>query len=392
MSVELRIQTRDPLVARDGRPFGSDAGNRMRSLSWILPSVTTGAVRTLIGKQCGGNFDTNLIAELKQTACHGPFFVGDNRLFLPAPADALQARDGKCVMLRPNRSCAGAVDLPEGLLPATLDANTPIEKFSPPPAWWSVDQLAQWLLLTKDPNTNFYSTAGKFLQAPEVDRRTHVAIKPETQASQEGMLFSTVALVLDRCRRSNVDDSIETELALRVQVGPNHQQILSGLNQFQTIGGERRIASVVADPQSALFTCPGSVKSMLDNCQVGSRLRLTLATPAIFTNGWLPGWVDPATMHGTPPPLAGTGFELVLNAVCNARWEAVSGWSYETKGPKAVRRMVPTGGTYYFTMTSLGNVVATTLADSLWLQPVSDCEQESRDGFGLATWGTWAPR
>ena len=40
----VRVQPRDPLIARDGRPFGADSGSRMRS-GTVLPFQRTTRVR-----------------------------------------------------------------------------------------------------------------------------------------------------------------------------------------------------------------------------------------------------------------------------------------------------------------------------------------------------------
>jgi CRISPR-associated protein Cmr3 len=50
-----------------------------------------------------------------------------------------------------------------------------------------------------------------------------------------------------------------------------------------------------------------------------------------------------------------------------------------------VKRVVPAGGVYFFETVD-GS--ASDLADR-WLEPVSDDEQDCRDGFGLAVWGVW---
>jgi CRISPR-associated protein Cmr3 len=69
------------------------------------------------------------------------------------------------------------------------------------------------------------------------------------------------------------------------------------------------------------------------------------------------------------------------------RWRAVSGWSLaDPRGPKPVRRIVPAGGVYFFDVEDEENAAG--LVDH-WLQSVSDGEQDRRDGFGLAVWGTW---
>jgi CRISPR-associated protein Cmr3 len=113
---------------------------------------------------------------------------------------------------------------------------------------------------------------------------------------------------------------------------------------------------------------------------------MTLATPAIFEDGWKPAWLGP-DLIGSPP---GSGTRLRLVGVSIKRWQAVSGWSLanlpgQPRGPKPIRRIVPAGGTYFFETVDGRE---TDLAD-LWLEPVSDQPQDRRDGFGLAVWGVW---
>jgi CRISPR-associated protein Cmr3 len=47
--------------------------------------------------------------------------------------------------------------------------------------------------------------------------------------------------------------------------------------------------------------------------------------------------------------------------------------------------MVPAGSVYFFEIEG-GN--PSDLLES-WLRPVSDNEQDRKDGFGLALWGVW---
>lgn len=46
MITYLKITSHDPIIARDGRPFG--LGIRMKSLDWPYPSVLAGSVRTML--------------------------------------------------------------------------------------------------------------------------------------------------------------------------------------------------------------------------------------------------------------------------------------------------------------------------------------------------------
>jgi CRISPR-associated protein Cmr3 len=142
------------------------------------------------------------------------------------------------------------------------------------------------------------------------------------------------------------------------------------LDHLHPLGGERRLVHWKTC-ESKLWECPPLVRTALETT---TKVRLILATPAIFTGGWKPNLA-----HG---PLK--DFKLV--GVSSGRWKAVSGWSLAPpRGPKAIRRMVPAGSVYFFTCEK-GTAAA--LADQ-WLTSVSDDEQEQRDGFGLATWGTW---
>ena len=43
------IEPHDPLIFRDGRPFGPNPGARAKTLSFPFPSTTTGGVRTRAG-------------------------------------------------------------------------------------------------------------------------------------------------------------------------------------------------------------------------------------------------------------------------------------------------------------------------------------------------------
>ena len=116
---------------------------------------------------------------------------------------------------------------------------------------------------------------------------------------------------------------------------------------------------------------------------------MVLTTPAIFSDGWKPRW-----LNGWPkddaPGYWPKGLKLKLVSACTDRWKPISGWSLENgcRGPKAIRRLVPAGSVYFFEV--LGDAVdAGTLAKELWMRSVCDDDQDRRDGFGLAVWGLW---
>ena len=148
-----------------------------------------------------------------------------------------------------------------------------------------------------------------------------------------------------------------------------------------TFGGERRL--------SRLEKLTGN-NWTLTNTQLSAQvrqakgLRLTLITPAVFSQGYLPGWLDGKTLEGCMPGCP--QLRLKLKAVAIDRWLPVSGWDLAQWKPKAMRKAVAAGAVYWFEV--IGDV-PDKLHESLWLAPVSDDEQDQRDGFGLALPAAW---
>lgn len=399
MSVILQLSPHDPLVARDGRPFGEGQGNRMRGMSWPLPSVLAGSFRTALVKSSTGlDFLGTMPQRLMKIAVAGPFPIlmnngNPSEMYLPAPSDAVvEHREDGSGIKRVHRSVPqkidGGCDLPaNGLLPVMLSMSQASSDFKPAqvPAWWPVQRYAEWLL-GKD-----ISFDSSFLNNPHEEKRDHVCLDAERGAAADGQIFSTAALNLSYLPRFGVaqdDEKIpftarfaEVSLAARVDI-PDSELELKLEHDFEIwhpLGGERRLVHWHHLGDKTLWECPLPVRQALDNAK---QVCMILATPAIFRNGWKPGWLNDQ-LEGTPP---GGDVQLKLVGVCNGRWNAVSGWSLAPpRGPKPIRRMVPAGSVYFF---ECAQGAGTNLSKH-WLKSVSDEGQEQRDGFGLAIWGTW---
>ena len=179
---------------------------------------------------------------------------------------------------------------------------------------------------------------------------------------------------------------------------------LEHLDELSPLGGERRLihwrSAAAVDPA---WQCPNSVRQWLEGGAMAerSRLRMMLASPAIFAAGWQPGWLQFEHSNGRKVlvgDIPETDVRVRLVSACVDRWRPISGWGYEPVrdsgsdgreklkfGPKPVRRLVPAGGVYFFEV-ERGDVAQLT---ERWLKSVCDDEQDRRDGFGLAVWGTW---
>jgi CRISPR-associated protein Cmr3 len=384
----ITINPRDPLIARDGRPFGARRGNRMRSLDWLYPSVLAGSLRTLLGKQVGGNFDAATIEALKHVALAGPLPLVYQALFFPRPLDCVVREDKngsrKSISVRPAELVNGeGCELPAGLLPVLLPDKEDDFKPAKQPSFWNCAKMAEWL--RNSSGTGFPeipitgSASNGFLDAPPKDFRTHVKMDPGTGAGmKEDALFMTTGL--DFSRKYN---STPVQLAARVESNGNFDGKLAQLDALHPLGGERRLVHWgISNGASNLWSCPQSIKGALDSAR---RVRMVLATPAIFSGGWKPTWLGDGDdgLCGRPP---GSDVTLRLVGAVINRWQPVSGWSLEPPiGPKPIRRLVPAGSVYFFEVAS-GK--ARTLADR-WLRSVCDDDQDCRDGFGLVLWGVW---
>lgn len=381
----LDVTCRDPIVSRDGRPFGAGQGNRMRTVSWLLPSVVAGSLRTAIGKAAGREFSLQTAQELLGVSVAGPFPAA-GQLYLPAPQDCVVHPEQGPFMVTPQELNDGGCDWPvDGLKPVMLSKDQAPDDFKPKeaPPWWPLDRYGDWLAGKK------VSFDKSFLQAPEKEERTQVSLDAETGAADEGNLFTTGALPLMYLARYGVqhqaafgDRYAAISLAVKVTASGWCGKTVSRLDTLHPLGGERRLARWKAGGAN-LWTCPEAVAEALGGSK---RVRMVLAAPAIFKEGWKPGWLND-DLTGSPP---GAGVVLRLVGVSIKRWQAVSGWSLanlpnQPPGPKPVKRIVPAGGVYFFEVKS-GQAASLT---TRWLEPVSDGEQDRRDGFGLAAWGTW---
>ncbi len=400
MAIYLRITAHDPLIARDGRPFG--LGIRMKSLDWLYPSVLAGAFRTMLGNRTDSNFDEKTIESLKRISISGPLPLCRGRIYLPAPKDLLVKEENKtrepyAYAIRPVdidadewKGCNS--DLPPGgILPSMLPKSVE-DEFKPAkiPSLWSMEIMKKWLINARgdgfesppDPETIAKNTA--FLNLPQKEPRTHVKIDPKLGTSEDTKLFETIGLDL------SVKGQTEgIELAARVEDESDFTNLAANYDLFNAIGGERRLARWRVQEALDDWNFPSELASDFTG---NKKIRMILATPAIFSDGWKPGW-----LRGWPKDRAPDGWpdglKLKLVSACIDRWKPISGWSLEDDrhgskpGPKPIRRLVPAGSVYFFEIE--GNGDATTLAKNLWLKSVCDDRQDRRDGFGLALWGIW---
>ncbi|PDW04678.1 type III-B CRISPR module-associated protein Cmr3 [Candidatus Viridilinea mediisalina] len=367
------IEPHDPLIVRDGRPFGPDPGVRAVSLAFPLPSTTTGAARTCAGLNAQGQFDPQRIAAVKQLAVRGPLLVEldeneDVAWYAPAPSDALmlasEKQDDTLAIRRlvPLALPTGATtDLEASYSLVGRRQREKAKVSGQAPQFWHWNRFEQWLVAPQDDDALRASDLG--LAGLLRDSRMHVQINAQRQTAKQGALFQTVGLSFTtRDRR---------RLALLVEVAQPFPHFAGGMD---SLAGERRL---VTWRQSAvqLPTCPAELREAIIR---DGACRVVLLTPAIFRAGFRP--------ERLLRPAYGVAPRLVAAAV--ARTQVVSGWDLQVQKPKPTRRMAPAGSVYFLMLEGSPSARAAWL-DAHWMAVVSDDEQDARDGFGLMALGVW---
>ena len=373
-----QIEPMAPLVFRSGRPFGESSRD---GANFPWPSSVAGMMRTVAMDAKGwpaSGLTESRQKELMGMEAVGPLLArreaGKIMPMFPKPTDALYLlpeKETKPVVCRlaPGEYPAGCgSDLPPGLAPVMLEENAPKSKPQKGADYWTLDQLLAW---RRNEEVKFCSLS---VAKPEVDTRTNVAIDPNTFAAANGKLFQIEGLDFGNLRRKQGGfENTDWLLLAQFSVALPEQAV--------TLGGERRLswlAPAATDP----LVMPDGYASQLAN---SSGIALTLATPALFNQGWKPDWLN-EQLQGDFPGIP--GLRLRLKAVAIERWQGISGWDLKKWQPKLARKAVAAGATYWFEIISTPPLG---WEQKLWLASISDAEQDRRDGFGMVIAGLWTP-
>ena len=371
----VSLEPLSPIVVRSGRPLeGRSDADPAR---FPPPSTVAGCLRTAWARAEGLSFGPDVARELARIPVAGPLLLdGNDRVLAPKPADALYFGHGdsaKCVRAAPRPFDAGCgADLPDGLLPVRLTERVE-GKRGDGPAWWSWDDLLafrQGQGEDKDKNIAWARLRENGWSPPPGDRRTHISIESKT----DGRLFQTEGLDLGASHGS--DGSSAGGLRLLARCGEKLGRALTHL------GGKRRLAALEPEPD-AIWPAPPT--HWPERIAHAGGLCMTLLTPAVFSAGYRPGWLDD-DMTGSLPGLPDVRLKLCAAAV--DRRQPHSGWDLARGRPRPGRKLVGAGATYWFRIL---DAAAPKVLNPLWLTCVSDEEQDRRDGFGLVLPSPWKP-
>ena len=406
--------SRETLVFRDGRPFGAEGNLTGGRISWPLPSTVAGMIRSRIGlsrntrepgyfgrgdpikrsKNIWRLLDLHITGLLPIHRRLGEDRWSVENLLFPAPADAaifpemvgsgslLSIRRFSCKHLAPDEGCADI--WANWMLPHMTGARKPARR---PPAFWNMDRFLAWL---REEDLGSLSSQELGVAGATLETRVHNSINPDTLTVLNGALFDSPGI---RLAVRFTDVAMPDELGLVVFLnGLEDDDDATGSVHF---GGERRIA--LNETFEGAFPSIDAIKETLTDRRF---IRLVLVTPGSF-GCWVPSWLlpEPCLRNGLTPWMVvpKTAARVRLCSAFVPGWSPLSGWNYDTRSRKAMRKVVPAGSVYVLEVEKREESFA--IASALWGKSICDPQVLDRsepppatlppdhDGFGVVVVG-----
>ncbi|WP_448374827.1 type III-B CRISPR module-associated protein Cmr3 [Fervidobacterium sp.] len=356
------IEPFDTLFFRDARPF------TMGVESWALqvfppyPSTIFGAVRTWLIELFGGldAFKRGEMHEwlgtvdspgnlrildplIMQETAYGSY------VYFPAPKDVLKTFDRtfKLGLLKNN-----AIALSNSVTDCLL-INNKEEDAEEVEGFLELSGIYGYL------NGEDVSPR-RFKQSNEIyitETKTGIKKDPKTKVSEESFLYRIPMIRLKEGYKLLIGiEGIEKET-------PDHGFLkLGGESKFATI---RKLTDFHELDDIQRFELDAKDKVF----------KIYLATPAIFSKGWIPEWIDDISLTGTY-----NGIELKLLGAVIGKFRTIGGWNIAKKQPKEMYRVVPEGSVYYFEV--INDVDVQRIVDTFHFKNISDKYKEQ--GWGLS--------
>lgn len=336
------IRPIDILFFRGNRLFGGP-GDYSESGMPPMPSVIAGALRSkMLGADAeelasfvknGTPKSDELFKSLGTKEKPGSFRLNfvtlarlkDERIcdyFIPMPADVASFEDKTFIYLEPSEI---ADDIKAGYsLPKVPALRTDKQEKQISGYWLNSSGISTYL--EHGQLTNDHVVSQKELW--KTDYRLGIALDSSSRTAEVGRIYTSDAVALNE------------DIGFIVGViGADRILPASGLLR---LGGDGRGAEIKA----VNFTMP---PYPLKKIKESRRFKLTLATPGIFPNGWLPFGVKDFILKWN-------GLSARLVSASLQRAEIISGWDMLEQKPKRAMRVVPAGSVYWFEIDEEGDL------------------------------------
>jgi len=339
----LLLNPNDVLLFRESKPFGIDYHLARTTLP--LPQTIAGALRSAIYLKDNSKADKiGLGEEEPKFEIVGTFFYkrnGEIELLAECPKDVTSDFS----LVKPHSLEKLGVEIFQG-----SDVH-----FRPLDAFIRMSSIARYL--------NGEVERDDFVERSEVfvkERRVGISLEEGKVARERHFYTAELLRIRDDC-------------GLAVWVQDNLSELNSG--EIIRLGGEGRFVRLdrISEPKF-LSDLQSHWEEIRKRINKAGRLKLYLATPAIFENG----------AYTSKPDINGLVEKLGNVRIKNIYWLTgkplvFSGWDYATKKPKATRYAIPAGSVYFVEFDGKLDID----------KPYIKLGKLTRLGYGLCFVGVW---
>lgn len=228
-------------------------------------------------------------------------------------------------------------------------------------------------------------------QSARLDQSTLAAHLRGEPVSDPGVseLYQTetrLGIALDAVQRTAAEGKLYTTETIRFHAGCGFLVGLQGMEDALPDSGMLRLGG---DGRGAVYRRVDYQPPQADLTAIGQHqaFRLILATPGIFTDGWLPPAIKE---ENNAYRLQTPRFSARLAAASVSRNETVSGWDLARNQPKLASKTAPAGSVYWFDQFSGDPAALSAWADQgLWDESPDPFRQA--EGFNRAWLANWKP-
>ncbi len=347
----IKIKPLDTLFFRDGKPFTMGEETWANGVFPPYPSVIYGALRSAYFsdhidelEKANDVDDPTVDDPTKDLKIRGICLLEDDDIYLPLPNDCVRRKGDKEVFVL---SMGELEDVKSSCTtPYVLRSDDVVENVDG--GLINLDSLRGYLKCTE----NSFSTTPKLADIVLPEPKIGIGIDSETGTSEEGKLYR-----VDMRRLKNKEGK-----SISIIVDFDGLDLLE--RGLMKLGGEGKAASY--ERYGRDITVDASITA-------GNIFKIYLSTPAIFKNGWLPGWIDETTLEGSY-----NGLKLKLLTAAIGRPAHIGGFDMKKGMPKPMFKAVPVGSVYYFEHEGdIQDVI-----DTFHGKAISD--YYNKQGFGIA--------
>ncbi len=349
--MRIRMKALDTLFFRDGKPFSKGEETWSDGIFPPYPSVIYGALRSayfsenieifrslLESKELNTAKDISTNARIREIS----LLVDDKEIFpLPANCLLIKGDEGKSAQIINKFQEKGISSSACEYVLKTENQN-----YEPVTGGFITTNVLETYLNAERKACSIFFDLSQVVNEPKVG----IARDSITRIASDSMLYR-----VDMKRLDKVELIVDFEGIELAEKG------------LLKLGGEGKAISYKVIAEKPIIKLPKIEKEFV----------MYLATPAIFKNGWLPGFIEPDSLNGEIVK----GLKVKLKSAIVNRPLLIGGFDMQKKRAKPMRKAVPAGSLYFFEIEAGSSAL---LEDSQG-KAMSDFMAE--EGFGLTYFG-----